>query len=456
MLVISLNKFLKISLSTFFLLIFTISLQAASDSDKYFYAKKNYVTAVLSSNTKKEIKYLKVLIILGSKLNKDVKKYKEELYKLDKSVYYIESKKIKITKKKVKDNKKYNISNVKVDDNMIIIDFTHNISKKHITFKEHKKSSYYYDVFDLKGNFKDASPTKLKINGINKIRISQYRYKTLRISIRNKYNTKSIYIINKKRLIIKVFPKKYTKKVIKKHNVKLIPAYKNELIRNKTIVIDPGHGGKDSGAVGSSKKYEKIAVLKISKYLRAELKSRGYKVYLTRTNDKYIKLTKRTKYANKKNADMFISIHANSVPKSKARKTKGIETYFLSPARSARSKRVAAKENKGDIKSLGYSSKNIVLNLLNRSKITSSQKMAIDIQGHMLHNLKKYYGNKIVDKGVREGPFWVLVGAQMPSVLIEVGYISHPTESKRIYSTNYQKRIAKGIANGIDSYFSKN
>ena len=201
----------------------------------------------------------------------------------------------------------------------------------------------------------------------------------------------------------------------------------------------------------------KNVVLKISKYLYNELRKNGFKVYITRNSDKFIKLRNRTRLANKKNADMFVSIHANSVPKSKANKVTGIETYFLSPARSARAKRVAALENKADMNKIsGYSSKNIVLDILNRGKITASQKMAIDIQGNILFYLRKYYGNKIVDKGVREGPFWVLVGAQMPSILIEVGYISHKEESKRISSTIYQKRMAHGIYLGIVSYFSKN
>jgi N-acetylmuramoyl-L-alanine amidase len=82
--------------------------------------------------------------------------------------------------------------------------------------------------------------------------------------------------------------------------------------------------------------------------------------------------------------------------------------------------------------------------------------MAIDIQSYMLYDLRKYYGNKIVDGGVREGPFWVLVGAQMPAILIEVGYISHPKESTRIYSAKYQKIISNGIASGVVAYFNKN
>jgi N-acetylmuramoyl-L-alanine amidase len=440
------------------LVIFTNFLNAASLSNKYFYAKKNYATAVLSSNTEKEIKYLKQLILYGTKLNKNISSYKKELFLLSKNKKYLSSKKTK--KMKVKNiDKKYNISNVYTNKNQIIIEFKHKINKSYIKFKEYKKSSYYYDSFDIKGRYKDANPTKLSIKNVNKIIVSQYRYNTLRLSTRNKYNTKSIYIIDKNKLIIKLFPKKNNKKIIPKNTkkIKIINnTFTNKFINSKVIVIDAGHGGKDSGAVGPGRKYEKHAVLKITKYLYTELIKNGFKVYLTRNSDKYLKLTTRTKFANKKKADIFISIHANSVAKRNAKKAKGIETYFLSPARSERAKRVAAKENNSDIKRLNYSSKNIVLELLNRSKITASQKLAIDVQSHMLHNLKKYYKGSIVDKGVREGPFWVLVGTQMPSILVEIGYISHPDESKKIYSTLYQKRMAHGIFNGIVAYFTKN
>jgi len=154
---------------------------------------------------------------------------------------------------------------------------------------------------------------------------------------------------------------------------------------------------------------------------------------------------------------MFISIHANAAPKSKLKYAQGIETYFLSPARSSRAKRVAALENKGDMNSMNWSSQSTFLTVLNQSKITTSNKMAIDIQKNILYNLRKRYGlNSIKDGGVREGPFWVLVGAQMPSILIEVGYISHPIEGRRIYTKSYQKLIAKAISNGVDSYFLKN
>lgn len=224
--------------------------------------------------------------------------------------------------------------------------------------------------------------------------------------------------------------------------------------KGKLIVIDPGHGGSDSGAVGNGLK-EKNVVLATSKKLGALLTKRGYKVLYTRSTDVFINLRSRTAFAAKKNADMFISIHANAAPNaSAASRMSGVETFFLSPARSERSKNAAALENRGDLEDMNTFSKQTFLNFLNREKIISSNKLAIDIQSYMLSSVKKSFSSR--DGGVREAPFWVLVGATMPAVLVEMGYITHPDEGKNLGKSAYQDRIAQGIANGVDAYFQKN
>ncbi|WP_297944352.1 N-acetylmuramoyl-L-alanine amidase [uncultured Campylobacter sp.] len=224
--------------------------------------------------------------------------------------------------------------------------------------------------------------------------------------------------------------------------------------KGKLIVIDPGHGGSDSGAVGNGLK-EKNVVLATSKKLGALLQKRGYRVLYTRSTDIFINLRSRTAFAAKKNADMFISIHANAAPNaSSALKMSGVETFFLSPARSERSKNAAALENRGDLEDMNTFSKQTFLNFLNREKIISSNKLAIDIQSYMLSSVKKSFSSR--DGGVREAPFWVLVGATMPAVLVEMGYITHPQEGKNLGKSAYQDRIAQGIANGVDAYFQKN
>ncbi len=225
--------------------------------------------------------------------------------------------------------------------------------------------------------------------------------------------------------------------------------------KHKKIVLDAGHGGKDCGAMSANLVCEKDIVLEVVKFLHKELKKRGYSVLLTRDKDIYIDLVARTELANKKGADLFISVHANSIPKRSISNAHGIETYFLSTARSERARKVAEQENKDDVNLMDYFSKSLFLNSLNTQRLIVSNKLAIDVQYGMLQSVRKNYPD-VVDGGVREGPFWVLAGALMPSILIEIGYNSHAIESKRIQSKPYQKILAKGIADGIDSFFSKN
>ncbi|GAA9652894.1 N-acetylmuramoyl-L-alanine amidase [Helicobacter pylori] len=230
---------------------------------------------------------------------------------------------------------------------------------------------------------------------------------------------------------------------------------KNKRKKHKKIVLDAGHGGKDCGAMSANLVCEKDIVLEVVKFLHKELKKRGYSILLTRDKDIYIDLVARTELANKKSADLFISVHANSIPKRSTSNAHGIETYFLSTARSERARKVAEQENKDDVNLMDYFSKSLLLNSLNTQRLIVSNKLAIDVQYGMLQSIRKNYPD-VVDGGVREGPFWVLAGALMPSILIEIGYNSHAIESKRIQSKPYQKILAKGIADGIDSFFSKN
>lgn len=221
--------------------------------------------------------------------------------------------------------------------------------------------------------------------------------------------------------------------------------------RDKLIVIDAGHGGHDTGAIGGGKR-EKDLVLQISKRLERQLKKEGYSVHMTRRKDRFLKLPQRTKIADKKNAAVFISIHANSVPKRKRNKIHGVETFFLQKTRDAKSQRIAERENRAVLKGMNQLSRNVVIDsVLAGPKIVESNKLAIDVQRRIMTNLHTRYKG-VKDGGVRHAPFWVLVGASRPSILVEVGYISHPTERKRLFTPRYQELIAKGIAEGVDIY----
>ncbi len=225
--------------------------------------------------------------------------------------------------------------------------------------------------------------------------------------------------------------------------------------RGYTVVVDAGHGGHDSGAIGARKYYEKTMVLQIAKRVAQQLRKRNFNVKMTRSTDKFVKLRNRTKFANRYKADIFVSIHANAIAnKRRFRKAHGVETYFLQTTRSAKAKRIAAKENSVVLSKVDRLSNSVILeSVLSGPKIELSQKLAIDVQSNILKNLRRKYRG-VRDGGVIPAPFWVLVGAQMPSVLVEVGYITNPTERSRLLKADYQNRIAKGVAEGVSNYLS--
>ncbi len=333
----------------------------------------------------------------------------------------------------------------------ISISFDKDMNKKDIYFFELNSKKRYRDIFDIRAIL-PFRIRKINLKYINDVRISQFTHDTVRIVLQDNRPVNTIFSIEKNKIIIKVDKKNlnisHIKTGVKKYFI-------HKPYPKKIIVIDPGHGGKDPGAIGYRGLKEKNAVLKIALKLGKYLREYGYKVYFTRKRDVFVTLRNRTHYANTKKADLFISIHANAAPKRREYLiAKGVETYFLSPAESARAKRVSAKENGVAISSMDYYSKQVFLNFLNREKIIASNKLAIDIQRGILKNVRKKY--HLVDGGVRKAPFWVLVGAQMPAVLIETGYITNPTEARRLFNPYYESLLAKGIANGVVSYFEKN
>ncbi len=218
------------------------------------------------------------------------------------------------------------------------------------------------------------------------------------------------------------------------------------------IVIDAGHGGHDSGARAGGKQ-EKDLVLKITRKLYKEFKRKGYKVYLTRGNDRFLKLGQRTRIADQKDAKVFISIHANAIAnKSRFEIVEGVETYFLQKTRDERSQRIAARENAAVLQGTDQLSKDVIIDaVLNGPKIIQSHKLAIDVQNNIMKNLNSKYSG-VKNGGVRPAPFYVLVGASRPSILVEVGYITNSKERKRLFTSGYQDKIAKGIAEGVGRY----
>ena len=386
--------------------------------------------------------------------------------------------------KKADKNAQLALNSLRGDKNEIVLEFNRDLKRGDYKDFTIASSDNFRFVIDFSARQK-SQKTRLKDSFVSDVRVSQYNDKTVRIVLSDSKEFNANVEINGNMMILSTAEglkaaksaraeKNKDQKSGRKRgreqdsepqistiddaqgaktaSVAAGKIYKST--KGKLIVIDPGHGGSDSGAVGNGLK-EKNVVLATSKKLGALLQKRGYRVLYTRSTDVFINLRSRTAFAAKRNADMFISIHANAAPNaSSALKMSGVETFFLSPARSERSKNAAALENKGDLEDMNTFSKQTFLNFLNREKIISSNKLAIDIQSYMLSSVKKSFSSR--DGGVREAPFWVLVGATMPAVLVEIGYITHPQEGKNLGKSAYQDRIAQGIANGVDAYFQKN
>jgi len=225
----------------------------------------------------------------------------------------------------------------------------------------------------------------------------------------------------------------------------------------RRIILDPGHGGHDPGAVGPRKLYEKNVVLDIALRLKKILSDDPLnEVLLTRDRDIFIPLEERTAFANRNNADLFVSIHANASPR---REAKGIETYLLNWTDDEEAIRVAARENAISLKKMRAMNMQMDIvdviksDLIRENKRDESIKLANYIQRSLISNLD---GNsrQTINLGVKQALFYVLFGAKMPSVLVEVSFISNPDEERLLSSDAYRNEIARGIAKGLHSYIS--
>ncbi len=216
----------------------------------------------------------------------------------------------------------------------------------------------------------------------------------------------------------------------------------------RLIVVDPGHGGRDPGAIGPNGTREKDVNLAMAKILSAALRQQlGVKVLLTREDDRYLELRERTEYANRVGADLFISLHANATTGSRAY---GVETYFLNLSKTDEAAEVAARENGMTLQDIS-NLEAILFDLMANAKINESSRLAAEVQQSLVAGLSTRYSN-IRDLGVKQGPFHVLLGATMPSALVESAFITNPREEKRLNSTDYQRHVANAIVQGIKNY----
>jgi N-acetylmuramoyl-L-alanine amidase len=224
------------------------------------------------------------------------------------------------------------------------------------------------------------------------------------------------------------------------------------------IVVDAGHGGEDSGARGRRGTEEKTICLAIAKRVEELLKARSdYEVFMTRRDDRFVPLAERTRFANRVNGDLFVSIHTNAAPRKSA---EGVSTYFLDNHDDAESLRVALRENfePNVIKSPAtQEAEDQYLEIMKASMVKNfhtvqSTEFARKVQQAMVQSLRKGFSG-VADLGVKSARFYVLTGAEMPAILVETSFISNAREEKRLADPKYQRSLAEAIVRGIDQFF---
>ncbi len=300
-------------------------------------------------------------------------------------------------------------------------------------------NEYWYIAINKKIlRFKQRPKPKLPIE---KILIRQIRKETriyIKMDSSHKYRYRLLLSKNGRYLIVRI------EKSIKKTK----PIYRKLTKKIPVIVIDPGHGGKDPGAIGIYNK-EKNIVLDIGKKVAYYLRRKHYKVFLTRRNDTYPTLADRAQLANNVKADLFISIHANYALKNKFH-ARGLEVYFLNTTSDKKAIRLAARENGMSVEKVGDINK-IILSLIQSSKIEKSKILASDVYKYVLKEGKIIYiGYK--GRGVKQAPFYVLVDTHCPSILIETAFVNNPTDALYLRKPIFRRYLAIGIAKGIEEY----
>jgi len=353
-------------------------------------------------------------------------------------------------------------------------DYSHKLLKKDPGINK-PFQRLYIDIEQSRLGRGVADHTQINDNLLNQARAGQYLPHTVRVvvDIKSFENYKIFSLKDPFRIVIDVWGKgsnggfvsssdksitnsgksKKSEKIsrITTDNLRSSDIARQFALGVRKIVIDPGHGGADPGAPGYYKNvWEKDIVLKMAKKLAVILRDRlKCTVVLTRSTDKKLSLEERTAIANTKRADLFISLHCNA---AKNRRLRGIETYILNLATDDQAIAVAARENatsKKNISDLEY----ILSDLMKHTKIEESTRLANMVQNSFIKGMQKKYSS-INNLGVKQAPFYVLLGARMPSILIETGFISNKTECKRLMSDSYQTAICNTITDGVEKYIN--
>lgn len=329
-----------------------------------------------------------------------------------------------------------------------------------------KPRRFYVDIKDAKMGKELTSALDVNDGLLSRVRSGQYESDTVRVvlDIKSIEDYKIFMLPNPYRIVIDIYGtgSKYVKAKdtaattttstqTAKNTEPAGKTPKSNATKVRTIVIDAGHGGNDPGAVGKRKLKEKDVTLKIAKLLKKELsKSTKAKVILTRTKDVYVPLDERTAIANSKDADIFVSIHINASERAAAN---GVETYYLGASGDEAARKVAERENASTSEEMNDILQYILKDLEQTGNKNESVRLASVIQERLAKDLKKKYKD-VKSNGIKGALFYVLVNCNMPSVLVEVSFISNPTEEKRLRTDKYLKDVAKSISGAIVDYIN--
>ena len=429
--------------------------------ERYYFLIDNY-----ADTPQAEESYYRLIQIYKEELKSEenAEKLKKELkLKFPKSLYLakLEEKKEKKEKSKGDTKEKTSLSKFRKvlevypvtgeDYSRVIINISDNFEYQANILKgtKDKPPRIYVDIYPAVLDSKVPKEIKIKDALLTKVRVAQFDEKTVRVVL--DLSSLTSYKIFKLRdpyqLVLDLIGKE---KVITRQgkDEKYINLARQFGLGIKRIVIDPGHGGKDPGAIGPRGLEEKDVTLRLAKILAQKLKERlKLEVFLTRTYDKFIPLIQRPAIANSKKADIFISLHTNASPDPKAH---GVETYYLNFTTDPEAMRVAALENAATEKSLS-DLQDLIKAILANTKLSESRLLAEKVQEQLVKTLSRYYPDT-VDRGVRYAPFLVLVGTRMPAILVEVGFITNSKEERRLRDSHYLEMVAEGIAKGVEIY----
>jgi N-acetylmuramoyl-L-alanine amidase len=318
----------------------------------------------------------------------------------------------------------------------------------------------YVDIYQAKLNpLLQGKSVVLDTGYLDRIRIAQKNYSTVRVAVDldfTKIKRHHVWhLLDPFRIVIDIYPEDSAlSPSLSASPQPAKPAKEGySMIRQlglgiQRIVIDPGHGGKDPGCIGKNGLQEKTIVLDVCTELKKLLQSQeDLEVILTRETDIYLPVESRPVIANQKRADIYISVHANSFPN---KKRSGVQTFYLNFSQDASVNAIAAQENATSTKNVSEM-KDIIMKIVQNSKIVESKELAEIIQKNIVRSLSDNYKD-VKDLGVKGGPFWVLIGGEMPSILVEISHLSNSKEAERLKAPQYRRFIAKGIYDGIIDY----